>query len=70
MCGALLQARLVDQLVLYQAPKLMGSGARGLFDLPDYTDMAEVINLQWQEVRQVGEDLKLTACIIRDLGHE
>lgn len=70
LCGALLQARLVDQLVLYQAPKLMGSGARGLFDLPDYTDMAEVINLQWQEVRQVGEDLKLTACIIRDLGHE
>lgn len=64
LCGALLQAGLVDELMLYQAPKLMGSGARGLFDLPDYTCMAEVINLQWQDVRQVGADLKLTARVI------
>lgn len=61
--GALLHAQLVDELVLYQAPKLMGSRARGLFDLPNITDMEQVINLQWQDVRQVGADLKLTARI-------
>lgn len=70
LCGALLQAQLVDELVLYQAPKLMGSKARGLFDFAEFTDMEQVINLQWQDVRQIGEDLKLTARISRELGHE
>lgn len=63
LCGALLQAQLVNELVLYQAPKLMGNGARGLFNFANFTAMDQVINLQWQDVRQVGEDLKLTARI-------
>ncbi|ART84042.1 riboflavin biosynthesis protein RibD [Oceanisphaera profunda] len=65
LCGALLQAQLVDELVLYQAPKLMGNGARGLFNFASFTAMEQVINLQWQDVRQVGEDIKLTARIVR-----
>ncbi|WP_413641461.1 bifunctional diaminohydroxyphosphoribosylaminopyrimidine deaminase/5-amino-6-(5-phosphoribosylamino)uracil reductase RibD [Oceanisphaera sp. IT1-181] len=64
LCGALLQAQLVDELVLYQAPKLMGNGARGLFNFANFTAMDQVINLQWQDVRQVGEDIKLTARIV------
>lgn len=64
LCGALLQAKLVDELVLYQAPKLMGNGACGLFNFANFTAMDQAINLQWQDVRQVGEDLKLTARIL------
>ncbi|MGO4999372.1 bifunctional diaminohydroxyphosphoribosylaminopyrimidine deaminase/5-amino-6-(5-phosphoribosylamino)uracil reductase RibD [Oceanisphaera sp. W20_SRM_FM3] len=70
LCGALFNEQLVDELVLYQAPKLMGSSARGLFDLPNVTDMQQVINLQWQDVRQIGADLKLTARISKRLALE
>ena len=34
-CGTLLNEKLVDQIVLYIAPVIMGSDARGMFDLPD-----------------------------------
>ncbi|MBM7455248.1 diaminohydroxyphosphoribosylaminopyrimidine deaminase/5-amino-6-(5-phosphoribosylamino)uracil reductase [Oceanisphaera litoralis] len=61
LCGALLSAALVDELVLYQAPKLMGSGSRGLFDLPELTAMDRVPQLEWRDCRRVGTDLKLTA---------
>lgn len=61
LCGALLSQQLVDELVLYQAPKLMGSQSRGLFDLPSVSAMSQVPELEWQDIRQVGLDLKLTA---------
>ena len=61
LCGALLSQQLVDELVLYQAPKLMGSQSRGLFDLPNLSAMSQVPELEWQDIRQVGLDLKLTA---------
>lgn len=61
--GALLEAALIDELVLYQAPKLMGSSARGLFDVPERVAMRQITQLEWQDCRQVGEDIKLTARI-------
>lgn len=63
--GALLENELIDELVLYQAPKLMGSQARGLFDVPERIAMSEVTQLQWQDCRQVGDDIKLTARFIK-----
>lgn len=59
--GALLEAALIDELVLYQAPTLMGSSARGLFDVPERTAMSQVTRLEWQDCRQIGDDIKLTA---------
>ena len=35
LAGALLRADLVDEIVLYQAPKILGTAARGLFELPE-----------------------------------
>ena len=61
LAGALLEAALIDELVLYQAPKLMGSSARGLFDVPERIAMSQVTRLEWRDCRQVGEDIKLTA---------
>lgn len=61
LCGALLGQGLVDELVLYQAPKLMGNSARGLFELPELTAMDAVPVLEWRDCRRVGDDLKLTA---------
>lgn len=59
--GALLQLGLIDELVIYMAPKIMGDGANGLFHLPDFTTMAQNINLQITDIRAVGRDWRITA---------
>lgn len=61
MAGALLQENLVDELILYIAPKLMGHDSQGLFALPALTKMADAYALQWRDIRQIGDDLKITA---------
>ena len=63
LCGALLQAGLVDELVIYMAPHLMGDAARGLFVLPGLEQMSERINLSISDVRAVGDDWRITAKI-------
>ncbi len=60
LCGALLQAELVDEIVVYLAPQVvMGDTARGLFTLPGLEHMADRIALRLKELRRVGEDIKL-----------
>ena len=61
--GALMQACLVDELVLYLAPQLLGDAARGLADLGELTQLQQGVGLQWQDVRQVGGDLRIVAKI-------
>lgn len=63
LAGAALQAGLVDELIVYLAPHLMGDGARGLFRLPGLARMAERIALEIVDLRQVGPDLRITARI-------
>ncbi len=58
LAAALLDAELVDELVLYMAPILMGSEARGLFNLP-LGQMAEKRHLRIESVRAIGEDWRL-----------
>lgn len=59
--GALLQAGLIDELIIYYAPKLMGSAAKGLFALPEITQMKQAIALQIIDLRQIGPDIRLRA---------
>lgn len=66
LAGAALTAGLVDELILYLAPHLMGDGARGLFRLPGLETMAHRIPLRIEEVRRVGPDLRLTLRAGRD----
>lgn len=60
MAGHFLQEKLVDELVIYVAPKLMGSTARPLFSLP-FDTMNDAINLDITDVRAVGPDWRFTA---------
>ena len=61
LSGACIRAGLVDQLVLYLAPKLMGHQARDLFALPLMTDMNQVTELQFSSVELIGPDIRLIA---------
>ena len=56
LAGALLQAGLVDELVIYLAPLLLGDKARGLFQLPELTRMQDRRELELIETRAVGKD--------------
>ncbi|MEJ2603273.1 MAG: bifunctional diaminohydroxyphosphoribosylaminopyrimidine deaminase/5-amino-6-(5-phosphoribosylamino)uracil reductase RibD [Gammaproteobacteria bacterium] len=59
--GALLAAGLVDELVIYLAPHIMGSETRHLFATPDWTRLAQRADLEVTDVRQFGKDLRITA---------
>ncbi|HUP90743.1 MAG TPA: bifunctional diaminohydroxyphosphoribosylaminopyrimidine deaminase/5-amino-6-(5-phosphoribosylamino)uracil reductase RibD [Solimonas sp.] len=61
LAGALLQQRLVDELVLYLAPALLGHEARPLALLPGLGALDQRLRLRYLDVRQLGEDLRLTA---------
>lgn len=60
LAGAFVQARLVDQLIIYLAPKLMGDKSFSLLSLPEFEDMAQVPQLQISDSKVVGSDLKIT----------
>jgi diaminohydroxyphosphoribosylaminopyrimidine deaminase/5-amino-6-(5-phosphoribosylamino)uracil reductase len=59
--GALLQAGLVDELLLYLAPQLLGDTARGMFDLGVLTKLEERRDLVIHDLRRIGSDLRLIA---------
>ena len=59
LCGALFAAGLVDELLLYIAPMLLGDRARPLLHLPTLTDMAQRWQLRVVDQRQVGADWRL-----------
>jgi diaminohydroxyphosphoribosylaminopyrimidine deaminase/5-amino-6-(5-phosphoribosylamino)uracil reductase len=61
LSGAMLKAQLIDEMVIYVAPVLMGDSARGLYRLPHLQEMADRIELDIREVRPVGKDLRITA---------
>lgn len=61
LSGAFLQQQLVDEIVVYMAPHIMGDEARGLFALPGLSKMKDRISLDIQDVRMLGKDLRITA---------
>ena len=60
LAGAFLQAGLVDELVIYMAPKLLGSSARPLLSLP-FDCMDQQVGLDITDIRKVGDDIRITA---------
>ncbi len=66
LCGALLEQKLLDEIVIYMAPHIMGDAARGLFHLPCLSTMAQRIKLKITEIRAVGEDWRITARPVYD----
>lgn len=59
LCGALFAAGLVDELLLYVAPVLLGDTARALLALPPLASMAARWQLHLRDQRMLGRDLRL-----------
>lgn len=59
--GSLLREGLVDELLLYLAPCLLGHHAAGLFNLPELTTLAGKQAVRISDLRQVGNDIRIVA---------
>ena len=61
LCGALIAEGLVDELIIYMAPHLMGANARGLLNIPELKQMKDRIDLHIQDIRAIGSDWRIIA---------
>ena len=59
--GSLIREGLVDELLLYQAPKLLGTGAMGIANFGPLTALSEGLSLEWNDIARLGSDLRLIA---------
>ncbi|MEQ6340366.1 MAG: bifunctional diaminohydroxyphosphoribosylaminopyrimidine deaminase/5-amino-6-(5-phosphoribosylamino)uracil reductase RibD [Gammaproteobacteria bacterium] len=66
LSGAMLRAGLIDELIIYMAPHLMGDAARGLFHLPELVGMDQRIAMDIIDIRAVGKDWRITAKVVGD----
>ena len=61
LSGVFLKSGLVDELLFYMAPCILGSDARGWFDDLNLTALDQKTNWRFQDVRMVGADLRILA---------
>ena len=65
LAGAALQANIVDELIVYLAPCLLGDQARGLVSLPGLTQLADRLAFRLMNSQPIGTDMRLTFQPIR-----
>lgn len=61
LSGALLAAGLADELIVYMAPDLLGSSARGMAEFGPLATLSEKVSLEISDVRRLGRDLRIMA---------
>jgi diaminohydroxyphosphoribosylaminopyrimidine deaminase/5-amino-6-(5-phosphoribosylamino)uracil reductase len=63
--GALLKAGLIDELIIYMAPRVLGATARGMFEVPALESLADATQVSFDDIRRIGTDLRITAHVSR-----
>lgn len=64
LCGALLEQRLIDELIVYLAPTILGDGARGMFRVAGLEQLSDRIPLAIVDVQPIGEDWRMIARLV------
>jgi diaminohydroxyphosphoribosylaminopyrimidine deaminase / 5-amino-6-(5-phosphoribosylamino)uracil reductase len=59
--GSLLREGLIDELLIYLAPSIIGDAARGMFDLPELTDLGARRELRLLDVSTIGSAIRVIA---------
>ena len=60
LSGSFIEAGLVDELIIYIAPKLLGSDGRPLLGMSGLNELSDAIEFKVESVEQVGADIKVT----------
>ena len=66
LSGAMLQANLVDEVLIYLAPKVIGSDGIGMFSLHGLDKLTDCVELDVTDLRQFGDDVRIQ---LRPLKH-
>ncbi len=61
--GALLESGLVDELVIYVAPHLLGADSYGMFSIEPLASLEQRIQVTYQDISRIGEDIRIIACL-------
>ena len=64
LAGCFVAEGLVDELVIYLAPKILGSRERPMFQMPSLSALQDCTNLKIEDVRRFGDDLRLIARVL------
>ena len=63
--GSLVAAGVVDELLIYLAPSLLGDGGNGMFNLPSIERLDQKLPLRLVDVQRIGEDVRVVARVVR-----
>jgi diaminohydroxyphosphoribosylaminopyrimidine deaminase/5-amino-6-(5-phosphoribosylamino)uracil reductase len=63
LAGSLIVSGLVDEIILYIAPKFMGDSARSLLKLAEIDRMSDLVSLTITDVRKIGDDMRVTVTL-------
>lgn len=66
LTGAFVEQNLVDELILFQAPKLMGADGKSLLNMPHIETLSQAKQLMFSDIRMVGKDIRITAKIAKN----
>jgi len=66
LAGAFIEQNLVDELILYQAPKLMGADGQSLMTMPSINLLEQAKELAFSDVSLVGSDIRITAKLMNN----
>ena len=61
LSGNLLSLGMIDELVIYQAPHIMGSEVKPMFQTPAWKTLENKQQLVIEDIRKIGQDFKITA---------
>lgn len=64
LAGSFLQSNLVNEIILYVSPKLLGHEANALFHLPGLESLKQAYPLKFQTVQTIGNDLRITLQVL------
>lgn len=64
LCGAFIEQNLVNEIICYQAPKLIGGDGKNLLEMPGVNKLKQAKALSISDIRMVGEDIRITSQFI------
>lgn len=70
LSGAMVQAGLIDELIIYLAPCILGDRAQGMLNLPMLTTLAHRHKLELTDVRMIGADIRVTTRVINHKSNQ
>jgi diaminohydroxyphosphoribosylaminopyrimidine deaminase/5-amino-6-(5-phosphoribosylamino)uracil reductase len=60
--GSFVREGLVDEFLLYLAPKFLGTG-RGMVNIGPLSELSQAVELEFRETSRIGVDLRILARI-------